>query len=402
MSAGLFIERETYQQSGACRMATGGIAFETVHIRQHRRLPLRHTTRLCLGVNPAANDLLSQVCEKRGIDFFGRWRNLSRLPWFPRNYCGKLDLWPHQGMKPVGKGAWDREEVTSYSTSVVGCTENSLPRFSPPLHAHGIVVAAPPPPRSLYRWHAIFEEFGQVTKPPSVLRGHDRIVSLAVLTVIREVFFHDPTVMLDELAWHLAIHHDVVISTSALQATLVRAGLTSKVLQKVVCKRDEVQREEYWDCIRDPTSFSGTGLEFVAVDESSKDDRTTSRNYGRSPLGQRAESSELFSRRLHLDTDCLGLNVDAYQFFDFIVEDVLPHIKPYPDVQSVLILDNCRIHHTELLREVLNEHGVMTYLRCHGRSISQEEDPFMALLDSTACITAEMAVGWFKHAGYIW
>ncbi|KAJ7023693.1 hypothetical protein C8F04DRAFT_969892 [Mycena alexandri] len=30
------------------------------------------------------------------------------------------------------------------------------------------------------------------------------------------------------------------------------------------------------------------------------------------------------------------------------------------------------------------------------------DDPFLALLESTACITAEMAVGWFKHAGYIW
>ncbi|KAJ7016581.1 hypothetical protein C8F04DRAFT_924513, partial [Mycena alexandri] len=80
--------------------------------------------------------------------------------------------------------------------------------------------------RSLYRWRDIFEEFGKVTKPPSVLRGRDRIITLGVLTAIREVFFHDSTVMLDELAWHLAIHHDIVISTSALQATLVRAGLT--------------------------------------------------------------------------------------------------------------------------------------------------------------------------------
>ncbi|KAJ7018615.1 hypothetical protein C8F04DRAFT_875910, partial [Mycena alexandri] len=37
----------------------------------------------------------------------------------------------------------------------------------------------------------------------------------------------------------------------------------------------------------------------------------------------------------------------------------------------------------------------------HGCTIDQEDDPFLALLESTACITAEMAVGWFKHAGYI-
>lgn len=32
-------------------------------------------------------------------------------------------------------------------------------------------------------------------------------------------------------------------------------------------------------------------------------------------------------------------------------------MKPYPDTQSVLVMDNCRIHHTDLLQEVLNENG---------------------------------------------
>ncbi|KAJ7027209.1 hypothetical protein C8F04DRAFT_909973, partial [Mycena alexandri] len=179
-------------------------------------------------------------------------------------------------------------------------------------------------PRSLYRWRDIFEEFGQSTKPPSVLRGRDRIISLAVLTAIRQVFFHDPTVMLDELAWHLAIHHDIVIFISALQATLVRAGLTRKVLQKVACERDEAQRQEYWACIP-----------WVRAD--------------------RYTLTAALSLEGYIATRIVLGSMDAYEFFDFIVEDVLPHMKPYPDVQSVLILDNCRIHHTELLREVLNE-----------------------------------------------
>lgn len=67
-------------------------------------------------------------------------------------------------------------------------------------------------------------------------------------------------------------------------------------------------------------------------------------------------------------------SMDAFEFFDFIVEDVvrtlcylhiafadskkIPEMNPYPDVQSVLVLDNCRIHHTDLLQEVLNENGV--------------------------------------------
>ena len=29
----------------------------------------------------------------------------------------------------------------------------------------------------------------------------------------------------------------------------------------------------------------------------------------------------------------------------------------FPDVQSVLIMDNCRIHHTNTLQEILNDAG---------------------------------------------
>jgi len=40
---------------------------------------------------------------------------------------------------------------------------------------------------------------------------------------------------LDELQvyWHLAVFHDIAISTSVLQVTLVRAGLTQKILHKI-------------------------------------------------------------------------------------------------------------------------------------------------------------------------
>lgn len=151
-------------------------------------------------------------------------------------------------------------------------------------------------PRSLYCWRDIFEEFGTVTKPSSPLRGRDRIVSLAVLDAAKEIYFHDPSVMLDELQWHLAIYHDIVISISALQATLVRAGITRKMLQKVAKERNEAGRDDSRACIRDPDNFSGTGMEFVAVDESSKDERTLVRHYGRAPIGQPAVYSHQFVR----------------------------------------------------------------------------------------------------------
>ncbi|KAJ7723041.1 hypothetical protein B0H16DRAFT_1334353 [Mycena metata] len=197
-------------------------------------------------------------------------------------------------------------------------------------------------PRSLYRWRETFDEFGKVTKPPSPLRGRERIISLAALNAAKEIFFHDPSVMLDELMWYLAIHHDIVISKSALQATLVRAGLTRKMLQKIAVERDEMGRQDYRDCIHDPQNFSGTGMEFY-IHQFIRDERYT--------------LTAAMSTQGYIATRIVEGSMDAYDFFDFIIEDVLPQMKPYPDTQSVLVLDNCRIHHTDLLQEVLNEHG---------------------------------------------
>jgi hypothetical protein len=41
------------------------------------------------------------------------------------------------------------------------------------------------------------------------------------------------------------------------------------------------------------------------------------------------------------------------------------------------------------------------YLRCNGVLLRDSEDPIHTLMDTLGCITADMARGWFKHAGYI-
>ncbi|KAF8238355.1 hypothetical protein L208DRAFT_1355350 [Tricholoma matsutake] len=101
----------------------------------------------------------------------------------------------------------------------------------------------------------------------------------------------------------------------------------------------------------------------------------------------------------------------------------LPRMNTFPDVQSVLILDNCRIHHTDTLQEILNDAGVMllylppyspdlspieesfstwkAHLRRHGTIMRGAEDPILVLLEACGCIAAEMATAWFEHAGYI-
>ena len=70
---------------------------------------------------------------------------------------------------------------------------------------------------SLYRWDAIFEEHGDVIRPPSPLIGRTRIISRAVLTAVHTLFYErEPDLYLDELCTFLAVEHNLIVSKSTL------------------------------------------------------------------------------------------------------------------------------------------------------------------------------------------
>ena len=109
---------------------------------------------------------------------------------------------------------------------------------------------------------------------------------MAAITAIKEIYARNSNAYLDELQWHIAIHHDIMISISTLQETLVRAGLTRKVLHKIASEHDEACRAEFMHCIQH--NFSGTGDEYVVVDESSKNEHSYAHHYGHAPVRQDA------------------------------------------------------------------------------------------------------------------
>ncbi|KAF8234979.1 hypothetical protein L208DRAFT_1259131, partial [Tricholoma matsutake] len=75
--------------------------------------------------------------------------------------------------------------------------------------------------------------------------------------------------------------------------------------------------------------------------------------YGRSPVGNSADLVNPFicgewyslvaamSVTGYLATCVVPGSLNSFAFFDFIVDDVLPQMKTYPDNHSVLIMDNC-------------------------------------------------------------
>ncbi|KAJ6596533.1 hypothetical protein B0H10DRAFT_1763958, partial [Mycena sp. CBHHK59/15] len=49
--------------------------------------------------------------------------------------------------------------------------------------------------------------------------------------------------------------------------------------------------------------------------------------------------------------------LDIERFIQFISEELAPKLTPYPGPRSVVVLDNCAIHHDEEVRRIVEECG---------------------------------------------
>jgi hypothetical protein len=81
---------------------------------------------------------------------------------------------------------------------------------------------------------------------------------------------------------------------------LERAGLSYKKLKRIAKERNENLRAEF---IARMAQYDPTELGFV--DETSKDERTPGRRYGRSKKGKRAEKEQVFVRGRRTSTEAL-------------------------------------------------------------------------------------------------
>ncbi|KAJ8508493.1 hypothetical protein ONZ45_g9242 [Pleurotus djamor] len=282
---------------------------------------------------------------------------------------------------------------------------------------------------SVRRWKANQLHYGSVIPPPNPDRGRPRILNTDMTHDLLTLLSEAPDMYLDEIQDWIAVTHDKGLSKSAISELLRDCGLTYKLLHKAASERDNEYRSEW----KAEVNNHYVGRQIVVVDESSKDERTLFRRYGHAPKGQRAATSAPFVRgdRYSL-VAAMGLDgyigtrvvegaVDGDEFLDFIVNDVLPKMNPFPQDKSVLIMDNCAIHKSEILRELIEARGVVliflppyspdfnpieesfscvkAWIRRHW-DIMQNEDPYIGLYSATTSVTAEKAKEWFRHSGY--
>ena len=185
--------------------------------------------------------------------------------------------------------------------------------------------------RSISRWRQNDRVHGSVVPPPNPMQCRPRILNGDMTHDLYTLLEEAPEMYLSEIQDWVALAYEVHISRNALHMNIRDAGITFKLLRKAAAERDEDLRQEW----KQDVNAHFTASQMVFVDETSKDDRTIYRHYGRSVAGTRAVISANFVRgerysmvaALSLDGYeavhvVLG-SVDGEDFLNFIVDDVV-------------------------------------------------------------------------------
>jgi transposase len=172
---------------------------------------------------------------------------------------------------------------------------------------------------------------GSVAKAAVLGAGRPRLLDNKDAAYLIRLAKHRPSMFLDEYQHFLDTHRHLPVSIATIHRTFERAGLKVKRVQKMASERDPIQEGIFLHRISQyPAHY------LVPLDETSKDDRTYARLWGRSPVGERVEEYSPFVRKrrftgiaaMGLDKGIIAARViegssDRDTFMDFLRNDLV-------------------------------------------------------------------------------
>ncbi|GBE83829.1 hypothetical protein SCP_0508860 [Sparassis crispa] len=288
-------------------------------------------------------------------------------------------------------------------------------------------------PRSTV-YHTLQHEPGSFNDT-STRSGRPRALTRDDVEFILEVCEIQPNIYLDELKEELELQN-VDISLAALCRYLHRNGITHKRLARIARERDHARRALFVDTVQQYDA-----AQLVSVDEAAVDTRNMTRNFGWSYSGVRASERVPLERGIRysvlpaLSLDgVLHVNIVEGSFnaitFRHFIHTLLDRMNPFPAPNSVILLDNASIHHSEETLDMIVERG-MRYIflppyspdlqpieelfhelkewirrnyiegRAAMRCTNSPAHPWVFLMEGLDHITPDDAYGFFKDTGYI-
>ncbi len=225
-------------------------------------------------------------------------------------------------------------------------------------------------PSTVQRTAERFLATGSISKA-EYPKGHDH--PLQKLTqvdefLILQLILDRPNLYLHELQKEIAQTTGTEVSVSTICNFLHKSGFSRKKLSVVALQRSEEIRAQY----RLEVSIYKPEM-MVFVDETGSDRRAAMRRFGYSLTGKPARSVSLLARGKHMTAiaaitqdGILGCkitdqSVDADLFQDFVDESLLLKLNPFNGINpmSVVVMDNCAIHHVDHVVKSLEDLGVV-------------------------------------------
>lgn len=275
--------------------------------------------------------------------------------------------------------------------------------------------------------------YGTPHNPLVHTRGPKPMLNTDHLEFLNKQLVKHPVLYLDELQALLRSEYDLLVSLPTLSRALGQLNFSHIRVTKIAAERNELVRLGFKHLVGQVIQHPDQAL---FLDESSKDEKTFERRYGYAKRGSRCEWEFPFvrGRRLSLVAalSTKGVTaskvydgaVDADRFLGFLRDYVLPNTTPYPGPRSVLVLDNCSIHHTPEVRHLVEVEAeckllflppyspdlnpieeafssIKAWLRRHATGDLGRNAPVASLHAACDAITPKMAQGWFRNCGYI-
>ena len=198
--------------------------------------------------------------------------------------------------------------------------------------------------------------FNSIENPQLRARGRRRVFNEQMKEELGWLLVQRSDLYQEELQFYFLDHWNVWISQPTVSRAISSLDLTWKRNQFKAAQQSEDLRLLYLQRLQ-----TLTANHLVFADESSMSGKTLDRKYGYAPKGlpsvvtrekrqsQRYSLLPAYTIKGYLpDPLVVKGAVDGDQFVDWLINCVLPQMNPFPEDQSVLIIDNCSTHRSEV------------------------------------------------------
>ena len=284
---------------------------------------------------------------------------------------------------------------------------------------------------SVERYIYLFRTTGDVV-PKKQRCGPLPILSEFEELTVLQTLLDKPGLYLREVQEELNDVTGTWISCSTICRTAKKLGLSRQKMRCIAIQRSDVLRARY---ISEIDEFKPEM--YVFIDETGSDRRNSIRKFGYgicglTPVtqqlcvyGKRISAIGIMTTRGIEDSYIVEGSVNADIFLRFIERCLLPIIKPFDgdNPRSVVILDNCAIHHVDKAVRLISAAGAIVrflppyspslmpleeafskvkgYLRDNEVAYQSTLDPRVFVAEAFSSVTQQDCAGYISHAGYM-